>query len=99
MKLLLLRRAWLAPVLLLPTLVESFVLLPSNANAIVSPILHLTYDPYGEESDALARNKARTDVRNLLTQRSIQSFVYLLNKVRDVHTAAWIEVSDIHKKK
>ena len=41
----------------------------------------------------VAKNKARTDLRNLLTQRSIQSFVYLLNQVHDVHTRNWIEVS------
>jgi hypothetical protein len=43
--------------------------------------------------DALARNKARTDVRSFLTQRAIQSFVYLLNKCRDPHTVNWMEVS------
>lgn len=47
--------------------------------------------------DALARNKARTDVRNFLTQRAIQSFVYLLNQCRDPHTVNWMEVS--HKRK
>ena len=39
----------------------------------------------------VSKNKARTDLRNLLTQRSIQSFVYLLNQVHDVHTRNWIE--------
>ena len=54
------------------------------------------YDPDHENSsfeDALARNKARTDLRNFLTQRSIQSFLYLLDQCRDPHTAAWVEVS------
>lgn len=42
--------------------------------------------------DALSRNRARTDVRNFLTQRAIQSFVFLLAQCRDGHTASWIEV-------
>lgn len=40
---------------------------------------------------ALARNKARTDVRNFLTQRSIQSFITLLIETRDPHTVTWME--------
>lgn len=56
-----------------------------------------SYDPYQHnddqyDHDPFIRNKERTDIRNLLTQRSLQSFVYLLNSVRDVHTAKWIEV-------
>jgi hypothetical protein len=47
--------------------------------------------------DALTRNKARTDVRNFLTQRAIQSFVYLLNQCRDPHTVNWMEVSPTEK--
>ena len=35
--------------------------------------------------------KARTCVRNFLTQRSIQSFMFLLNEMRDPHTNAWME--------
>lgn len=54
-----------------------------------------SYDPYrhndDNDHDPFVRNKGRTDIRNLLTQRSFQSFVYLLNSVRDVHTAKWIE--------
>ena len=48
--------------------------------------------------DALARNKARTDVRNFLTQRAIQSFIFLLDQCRDPHTIAWVEVSFVVKK-
>ena len=43
--------------------------------------------------DALSLNKARTDVRNLLTQRAVQSFIFLLNSCRDPHTVRWLEVS------
>jgi hypothetical protein len=38
------------------------------------------------------RNKDRTDIRNFLTQRSVQSFVYLLNQCREEHTVRWLEV-------
>merc|ERR1740136_164252 len=33
---------------------------------------------------------ARTDVRNLLTQRSVQSFLRLCEECRDPHSAKWI---------
>jgi len=60
--------------------------------------LGATYDPYDDSSsnagrDALDRNKARTDIRNFLTQRSIQSFVYLANQCREEHIVRWLEVS------
>lgn len=42
-----------------------------------------------EYEEALARNKARTCVRNLLTQRAIQSFMYLCETCRDPHTVKW----------
>lgn len=38
-----------------------------------------------------ARNDARTDVRNLLTQRAIQSFIFLCTSMRDPHSGKWIE--------
>lgn len=40
---------------------------------------------------ALARNKQRTDVRIFLTQRALQSFIYLLINCRDPHTVRWLE--------
>jgi hypothetical protein len=45
-----------------------------------------------EYYDALALNMARTDVRNFLTQRAIQSFIFLLLTFRDPHTVRWLEV-------
>ena len=45
--------------------------------------------PYND--DALARNKARTDVCNFLTQRAMQSFIHLLIETRDPHTVTWME--------
>jgi hypothetical protein len=45
--------------------------------------------PYND--DALARNKARTDVCNFLTQRAMQSFIHLLIETRDPHMVTWME--------
>lgn len=42
--------------------------------------------------DALARNLKRTDIRNFLTQRALQSFVFLLAQCRDEATVHWLEV-------
>jgi len=39
---------------------------------------------------ATEKNDARTDIRNLLTQRSIQSFLRLCEECRDPHTGKWI---------
>jgi len=55
-----------------------------------SPLLAHSNDDY---ESALARNKARTDVRNLLTQRSLQSFIFLLIETRDPHTVTYLEES------
>ena len=40
------------------------------------------------QSDQLSN---RTCIRQLLTQRSIQSFLFLLSQCRDPHTVRWIE--------
>lgn len=55
--------------------------------------LRLFYSPYDNhnDDDALARNKARTDVCNFLTQRAMQSFIHLLIETRDPHTVTWME--------
>lgn len=36
-------------------------------------------------------NKARTDIRNFLTQRALQSFIFLLSHCRDTATVRWLE--------
>ena len=41
--------------------------------------------------DIVARNMARTDVRNFLTQRAFQSFMFLAEECRDPHTGKWIQ--------
>ena len=51
---------------------------------------------YGDEyysDDQSSSLMRRTDVRNFLTQRSIQSFFFLLSQCRDPHTITWVEVS------
>lgn len=56
-------------------------------------VRHASYS-YGDENEealARARNDARVDVRNLLTQRAIQSFMYLCESLRDPHSGKWIE--------
>jgi hypothetical protein len=44
-----------------------------------------------QSSNSKWKNDARLDVRNLLTQRAIQSFLYLLESCRDPHSGKWIE--------
>jgi hypothetical protein len=53
------------------------------------------YDDHRHHHDALAHNRRRTDPLIFLTQRSIQSFFYLLASTRDPHTIKWIEVSRV----
>eukprot|EP00538_Stauroneis_constricta_P004783 CAMPEP_0119567234 /NCGR_PEP_ID=MMETSP1352-20130426/35344_1 /TAXON_ID=265584 /ORGANISM="Stauroneis constricta, Strain CCMP1120" /LENGTH=442 /DNA_ID=CAMNT_0007616467 /DNA_START=291 /DNA_END=1619 /DNA_ORIENTATION=- len=43
------------------------------------------------EEAAQRHNDARTDVRSFVTQRAIQSFMYLLTTVRDPHSVKWME--------
>ena len=59
---------------------------PQRSHKILHPAV--SRDDHG---DVLDRNDARVDVRNLLTQRAVQSFMYLLTSVRDPHSAKWIE--------
>ena len=40
---------------------------------------------------AMERNIQRTSIQQFLTQRSIQSFMFLCEQVRDPHTADWVE--------
>eukprot|EP00551_Chaetoceros_affinis_P005429 CAMPEP_0203666734 /NCGR_PEP_ID=MMETSP0090-20130426/3733_1 /ASSEMBLY_ACC=CAM_ASM_001088 /TAXON_ID=426623 /ORGANISM="Chaetoceros affinis, Strain CCMP159" /LENGTH=391 /DNA_ID=CAMNT_0050530711 /DNA_START=46 /DNA_END=1221 /DNA_ORIENTATION=- len=40
---------------------------------------------------AMERNEQRTCIKQFLTQRSIQSFMFLAEQVRDPHTADWVE--------
>jgi hypothetical protein len=72
---------------------------PHQSSSASTTILGATYDPYDHSSNSdqggWNRNnnqKARTDVRNFLTQRSIQSFVFVLNQCKEGHTVRWLEV-------
>ncbi|KAL3905407.1 MAG: hypothetical protein SGILL_009690 [Bacillariaceae sp.] len=50
------------------------------------------YFPNEESEDGFfERNKGRLDLRNFLTQRSIQSFTYLLKQCREEHTIQFLE--------
>ena len=44
-----------------------------------------------DHGKAFDHNMQRTCMQQFLTQRSIQSFMFLLTEVRDVHTCRWIE--------
>jgi hypothetical protein len=79
-------------------LVDGFVpILPSkkpSPSAGIGQALSMTY--YDDSSSSSSRDEAlsrRTDIRNFLTQRSLQSFFNLLTLTRDPHTITWIEVS------
>jgi len=69
---------------------DAFVLNPRFSTRIFDKSLLAKQDDSDHE-DCLSRNKARTDLRNFLTQRSIQSFAFLLRQVRDEQTVQWIE--------
>ena len=49
----------------------------------------LDFDSYEQ---AWLHNQRRTDVRIFLTQRALQSFIYVLLSFRDPHTVKWLEV-------
>lgn len=46
------------------------------------------------EEESVQRSQLRMDVRNFLTQRAVQSFMFLLDSCRDPHTVKWLEVSN-----
>ena len=48
-------------------------------------------DDNNREYSAFTHNMRRTCIHQFLTQRSIQSFMFLLTQIRDPHTANWIE--------
>jgi hypothetical protein len=58
-----------------------------------SSALHVSWWDQDEESRHTAQkhNIIRTDFRNFLTQRAIQSFLKLCIECRDPHTVKWLE--------
>ena len=84
---------------------ESFVINPThnghrncyrNANRNCQYHEHFgsARDDFGDEKCAAdwSRLDARTDVRIFLTQRAVQSFIFLLKSCGDPHTVHWLEV-------
>lgn len=55
--------------------------------------IQATFDSNNNDdySRAMESNKQRTCIKQFLTQRSIQSFMFLAEQVRDPHTADWVE--------
>jgi len=47
--------------------------------------------PSSQRQIIMARNNARTCVKSFLTQRAIQSFMFLLEECRDPHSGKWVE--------
>mmetsp|Transcript_17353 Transcript_17353/g.38390 ORF Transcript_17353/g.38390 Transcript_17353/m.38390 type:complete len:406 (+) Transcript_17353:230-1447(+) len=56
-----------------------------------SELLLFALPDRSNHDEIVARNTARTDVRNFLTQRAIQSFMFLAEECRDPHTGKWIQ--------
>jgi len=54
-------------------------------------LLHLSSSDNDAYNDAVTLNKQRTSLKQFLTQRSIQSFMFLSTQLRDPHTSDWIE--------
>jgi hypothetical protein len=69
----------------------------ANTRAPSPSALRLSYWGDGDRAryeDALQHNMMRTDLRMFLTQRALQSFIFLLVSCRDPHTCKWLEVSE-----
>jgi len=56
-------------------------------------LIRLAYmDKDGEASDSISKAlAARTSIQQFLTQRSVQTFMFLVRECHDPHTARWIE--------
>ena len=65
------------------------------ANARRSTALSASFNDHdGGDSPSDQALRARTCFRNFLTQRSVQSFMFLLISCRDPHTANWLKVRE-----
>jgi hypothetical protein len=62
-----------------------------NGNAARTNTMTVLFAASDERRNAADNRKARTCVRNFLTQRSIQSFMWLLKTMRDPYTNVWLE--------
>ena len=71
---------------------RAFVPLPSFHHPHVSSLAVSWWDQDDESREAaMQHNVMRTDLRNFLTQRSVQSFLHLCLQCRDPHTVKWLE--------
>ena len=59
--------------------------------------MFLSFFDHDGDSPIEQQLRARTCVRHLLTQRAIQSFMYLLLSCRDPHTVQWLQVRKEHE--
>jgi hypothetical protein len=50
---------------------------------------------YARYEDAFQHNTMRTDLRMFLTQRALQSFIFLSVSCRDPHTVKWLQVRHV----
>ena len=88
--------AFLHPSLSTPRIFKGIEVVKTNDDfSFVSSDVSLSMLSSSDSSnyDNVMFPKSRTDLRNFLTQRSIQSFVFLLNQCREEHTVRWLEVS------
>jgi len=63
----------------------------NSASGFFSTYRYASSSSSGDYDNALLNNLKRTCIKQFLTQRSLQSFMYLLNDLRDPHTSDWIE--------
>jgi hypothetical protein len=86
-----LSRAFLAGLAILPHAGLGFFTTPSFTNPVRLSTTALFYSSAEERATIMARNNARTCVKAFLTQRAIQSFMFLLEECRDPHSGKWME--------
>jgi hypothetical protein len=76
-------------------IISSFTLLNHRHQQIYSKrTVTFSFRDENEEVDrdyAMLQNTKRTCILHFLTQRALQSFMFLLNDLRDPHTSDWIE--------
>jgi len=60
--------------------------------AFLTRLAYMDMDKDAEASDSISKTlAARTSIQQFLTQRSVQTFMFLLKECHDPHTGRWIE--------
>jgi hypothetical protein len=59
-----------------------------NANPVTLSGKKSADDDFADDGDKIT---ARTDINQFITQRTIQTFMFLVGQIRDPHTGTWIE--------